>query len=201
MSTPSRLPCPSPNEPFKALFAFDGRVRELFAPYRSTAGMKALDWCGKIGDQPQLRILSAGLFLLGAARSDGQMIRAGARMLLAHELATFIKNRVKDAIDRPRPRSAAHRDEQEPRPGNKSGKEETSFPSGHSAGSMAVACAFAAEYPHHRIAALAASGAAGAARVPTCAHYPSDVAAGWAIGAVADVLIGLVWRAVADRRG
>jgi len=178
----------------QALFVFDRRARDLFSPHRRHPAMKALDWCGDIGDQPQLRAISIGLFALGVVRSDPRMMRAGVRMLASHELATFAKNRVKHQIDRHRPRSTAgHRHKAEPRAGRRRSKEVTSFPSGHSAGALAVACAFAAEYPEHRTAALAAAGAVGAAQVPTCAHYPSDVVAGWTIGAAADSLVGLAW--------
>ena len=178
-----------------ALFATDRGARDLFSPYRSNPLMEALDKSCVITDQPQLRALCAGLFALGLARGDARMMRAGARMLLSHEIATFAKDRVKRRVDRRRPRSSSHdREDDEPSPGHHRAKEVTSFPSGHSAGALAVALAFAFEYPHARKAALGAATALGLARVPTCAHYPSDVAAGWAIGAAAHSLVGLFWR-------
>jgi len=178
------------------LFEFDRKARKAFLRYRHKPAVKALDTLGDIGDQPPLRMISGGLLVLGLLRRDARMVRAGARMLLAHELATAAKNRVKHRIDRSRPRSATGSDGHKPKPGNDRSKEETSFPSGHAAGSMAVASAFAAEYPEYRAAALATSAAIGLSRIPTCAHYPSDIAAGWAIGAVADAAVGLAWRGI-----
>jgi undecaprenyl-diphosphatase len=176
------------------LFELDRKARQAFLAHRQDRAVRTLDTLGDVGDQPPLRLISGGLLVLGLLRRDPRMVRAGARMLLAHELATAAKNRIKHRIDRSRPRSATGPDGHKPAPGHDHSKEETSFPSGHAAGSMAVALAFAAEYPQYRAAGIATSGAIGLSRIPTCAHYPSDVAAGWAIGAAAQAVIGLAWR-------
>lgn len=173
------------------LFEIDRQARKLFKPYRETRAVKAIHAFGSIGDQAQMRLVCLGMFGLGALRRDPRMMRAGVRMLLSHELATLAKDAVKRRVDRTRPRRDGRT---KPRKGRHTSKEITSFPSGHSAGSMAVARAFAAEYPEHRAAALAAAGAVGLAQVPTCAHYPSDVAAGMTIGALAEAVVGLAWR-------
>jgi undecaprenyl-diphosphatase len=177
------------------LFEFDKKARKAFLSFRGNRVMRALDAVGDVGDQPPMRLLCGGLLAFGLVRGDARMVRAGGRMLLSHELATALKTTVKHRIDRSRPRSANGSDGHKPSRGHDRSKEESSFPSGHAAGSMAVACAFAAEYPAYRAAALTASGAIGLSRIPTCAHYPSDVAAGWAIGAVAEAVVGLAWRA------
>lgn len=171
------------------LFEIDRRTRDLLHPHHRTPLMRALRWLGEAGDQPQLRLLCAGVALAGLARGDGRMVRAGARMLLAHEVATQAKSAVKASVDRWRPRSSADGKDHRPQPGGQPAKELSSFPSGHSAGALAVAGAFAAEYPQHRAAALAAAGAIGAIQVPTCAHYPSDVVAGWTVGGVAAAVV------------
>ena len=173
------------------LFEIDRRARKLFTPYRKSRAVGAIHVVGSVGDQTQLRLVCRGVFGLGALRKDPRMMRAGVRMLVSHELATLAKNAVKRQVDRTRPRRDAR---DKPKKGTHTGKEITSFPSGHSAGSMAVACAFAAEYPEHRGAALATAGAVGLAQIPTCAHYPSDVAAGMTLGALVERLVRLVWR-------
>jgi len=76
-----------------------------------------------------------------------------------------------------------------PRKGRSRSKEETSFPSGHSAGAVAVAQAFARELPEYRGAALAGAGFIAVAQVPRGAHYPTDVAAGLAIGWLSEVAV------------
>lgn len=167
------------------LFELDRKTRDLLHPHHRSPLVRLLRVIGEAGDQPQLRLLCASVALAGLVRGDLRMVRAGARMLLAHEIATQAKSAVKQSVDRWRPRSSADGKEHRPQPGGQRDKELSSFPSGHSAGALAVAGAFAAEYPQHRAAALAAAGAIGAIQVPTCAHYPSDVLAGWGVGSAA----------------
>jgi undecaprenyl-diphosphatase len=182
------------------LLDLDARARESVIPHQKDAPVKALSWYSEIGDQPQLRTLSAGLLLSGAIARNPRMIRAGVRMLLAHELATFTKNFVKKRVNRTRPRTAQDEEDQKVELGRSTEKEETSFPSGHSAGATAVAAAFSREYPEYAIPALAAAGAAALAQIPRCAHYPTDVGAGIAIGAAAEACVNLVWRGVSPDR-
>jgi membrane-associated phospholipid phosphatase len=176
-----------------ALLNIDSEARERAIPHRKDAPVKALSWYSEIGDQPQLRTLSAGLVAAGTLRRDRRMMRAGVRMLLAHELATFAKNFVKKRVDRTRPNRADDREDQKAELGRSEDKDETSFPSGHSAGATAVAAAFAREYPEYKIPAFAAGGLAALAQIPRCAHYPTDVGAGIAIGAAAEACVNLVW--------
>lgn len=58
----------------------------------------------------------------------------------------------------------------------------TSFPSGHSASAMAFAAGASAEWPALSVPLRALAGLVGFSRVATGAHYPSDVAAGFALG-------------------
>lgn len=178
------------------MFEIDRKARKLFKPHHETVPLKALAWFGQAGDQLQLRVLCAGVIAAGLVRGDARLAGTGARMLVSHELATLAKLAVKKRVDRARPRSAHRRKDHKPRKGDSRAKELSSFPSGHSAGAMAVACAFAAGYPEHRAPALAAGAAVSLAQIPTCAHYPSDVATGAAIGAATDGLVGLAWRAL-----
>ena len=183
-----------------ALLTLDAEAREAVLPNRETAPVKALSWYSEIGDQPQMRTLAGGLLALGLIRRDPRMARAGVRMLLAHELATFAKNFVKKRVDRSRPNSAEDEDEQKPKLGGSTDKAEPSFPSGHSAGAASVARAFAREYPEYSAPALAAAGVAALAQIPRCAHYPTDGGAGIAIGGAAEALVDAAWRAVTPER-
>jgi membrane-associated phospholipid phosphatase len=188
----SKLPPPR-----KALLAIDKKARDAFVPYRRTAPVKAIAWLSELGDQPQMRTLAGGMMAAGLVRGDGRMMRAGVRMLIAHELATALKNMVKHRVDRVRPRSATDKEQQKPKAGRSEKKEDTSFPSGHSAGSMATALAFAAEYPRHRGKAVAVASSVALAQIPRCAHYPTDVAAGVVVGAAAERLVAIVSRRLA----
>ncbi len=179
------------------LLAVDREARDTFKPYKDTAPVKALAWFGQAGDQLQLRVLCGGVVAVGLLRRDARMVGAGARMLIAHELATLAKKAAKNRVDRWRPRNAGGDKPVKPRKGHSKAKARNSFPSGHSAGAVAVAGAYAAAYPEHRAVALAAGSAVSLVQVPTAAHYPSDVAAGAAIGAASAGVVGLAWRAVA----
>ena len=177
----------------KALMDADAAARDTVRPWRETAPVEALSWYSELGDQPQMLAISGGLLATGLARGDRRMTRAGARMIAAHLLATAAKNFVKRRVDRTRPRSAVGEHGHKPKLGRTDTKEETSFPSGHSAGAISVARAFAREYPEYRTPALAGAGLIALAQIPRCAHYPTDVGAGLAIGLAAEAAVGAVW--------
>jgi membrane-associated phospholipid phosphatase len=177
----------------KALMDADKAAADAAGPYRKSMAVRAMAWASELGDQPQMLILSGGLLALGLVRRDGRMARAGGRMIAAHLLATMAKNFIKHRVDRTRPRSTGNGKGHAIRPGRSHAKEETSFPSGHSAGAAAVARAFARDYPEHQGAALAGAGFIALAQIPRCAHYPTDVGAGVAIGLAAEKAVDAVW--------
>lgn len=175
------------------LIALDEGSQELFEPYAELFQVPAVDLASKLGDQPQLRTIAGLVLAAGVALDDDRMVRAGARMMIAHEGATAIKSVLKHRVDRTRPRSAEDRDDKKPRKGDSRAKELSSFPSGHSAGAIAVARAFSREYPEYGGAALAAAGVIAALQVPRSAHYLSDVVAGLMIGIGAEAASNAVW--------
>ena len=177
----------------------EARIPKAFEPYQDALWMQAITQAGKLGDQPELRTLSGVVIAGGVIAGNGRLVRAGFRMLFAHELATAAKDVIKRRLERTRPRSADSQSQRKVKVGDSTAKEETSFPSGHSAGATAVARAFSREYPKHQGPALAAAGVVAAAQVPRCAHYPTDVAAGIALGALAEKVTDLLIRGV-DRR-
>jgi len=170
----------------KALLETDRKTHESVLPYRNTPAVKAIGWLSEVGDQPQLLTLSSGVLAYGLVRGRPDLTRAGARMIASHLLATAMKNVVKRRVDRKRPFAVSQKEDLEPEPGRNESKEETSFPSGHSAGALAVAQALAREVPAARTAAMAGTGFIALAQIPRCAHYPTDVGAGLAIGWLAE---------------
>jgi len=185
----------SPKNAVAKLLKADAAVAKAARPHRRNRAVRLLDHVADLGDQPQLRMLCAAVIAAGLAGGDGRLARTGLRMLAAHSLATAAKDFVKRRIDRTRPRSAGKRGKDHRlAPGDSEAKEETSFPSGHSAGAAAVARAFARDYPEHAGPAYAAAGALALAQIPRCAHYPTDVGAGLAIGVAAEAAVDAVLR-------
>jgi membrane-associated phospholipid phosphatase len=180
----------------KSVTGAESKVAKVAAEHRDNPVVELISKLSEAGDQPQLRTLSAGMIAAGLLMQHQRLARAGVRMLLAHELATAIKNLTKNRVDRTRPRSANGRKDSEVRAGDHSAKEQTSFPSGHTAGAISVAQAFAREFPEHGIPARVAAAAVGVAQVPRCAHYPTDVGAGAIIGVVAEAAVAGLWQAV-----
>ena len=141
----------------------------------------------RAADRSVLWMAVAGLLTL-LARGRGR--RAAARGLAAIGVTSLLANQVSKRLHRrPRPsitqvptRRLARRI-----------PDSTSFPSGHSASAMAFAAAASAEMPALTVPLRALAGLVGFSRVATGAHYPSDVAAGFALG---EAIAWLTTRAV-----
>lgn len=181
-----------------ALVEADAAIAEAVLPIRSAPGVKMIGTLSEIADQPQMRALCAGLIAIGAVANNPRLARAGLRMLVAHEAATAVKLLVKINVDRTRPRSLGDGEAPHFRQGESSDKEESSFPSGHSAGAAATARAFGREYSEHRAAAYAGAGLIALAQIPRCAHYPTDVGVGVAIGLAAEAVTDLAMTRLFD---
>jgi membrane-associated phospholipid phosphatase len=172
------------------LVRLDARVLEAIAPYSKSSPVRAIAFVSKAGDQPPLLGLCVGVVLGGLVGRDRRLILAGVRMGGAHILATAVKNFVKARIDRTRPRTAVGTGSGTGmKLGRSEKKEETSFPSGHSAGAAAVVRALARDFPEASGGAYAAAGLLALAQIPRRAHYPSDVGAGLAIGLAAEAAV------------
>lgn len=141
-----------------------------------------------LADQPPLRALCGGLIAIGLIRGDRRLQRAGVAMLIAHQLATSTKSFIKRQVDRTRPQAMAERGGYHRGKGRHDHPDFNSFPSGHTAGAVAVARAFGRAYPQYRGGAYAAAAFASTAQVPRGKHFPSDVAAGTLIGLAAEAL-------------
>ena len=157
-----------------ARLALDGRTR-------------AARWTGTFadaGDQPPLIILSLSIVAAGLAGGDARLRRTGMRMLTAHSLATLFKLLAKDRIDRTRP-GALNEKGYRLEPGTSRDGRLRSMPSGHSAGTMAIAGAIVPDYPGALIPAMTAATAIAVAQLPSKNHFLSDVLVGAGVGLVA----------------
>lgn len=183
---------PKPSKSATAPEKADVAVAHAVAPYRETPLVRAVSTFSKLGDQPPMLAISGAVLGAGLLRRDRRMARAGVRMIAAHLLATAAKNFIKRRVDRTRPNVLVQEGRYEMTPGDKKARADTSFPSGHSAGAVAVGRAFARDYPEYAIAANLAAATIALAQIPRCTHYPTDVGAGSAIGFASEAIVSRV---------
>lgn len=188
---------PKPSEAARAVIRADREAAAALLPYEESLPVRLLEHVADLGDQPPMRVLCGSVIAVGLIAGNRRLAGAGLRMLAAHTLATVVKDAVKRRVDRTRPRSIRKPGKDaKPRLGDDESKEETSFPSGHSAGAASVARAFARSYPEHALPAYGAAAILALAQIPRCAHYPTDVGAGIAIGLAAEKAVDLAGRVV-----
>lgn len=165
-----------------------GVARELHDhPVVKVAGLLS-----EVADQPPTVAINLTTIAVGLLRADARLTRTGVRMLAAHGLATLAKSVIKANVDRARPHLFSDREDHRPKPGDTDEGPQNSFPSGHTAGAVAVARAVAREYP--AAAGTAYAGAAGVAaiQIPRGTHFPIDVAVGAIIGWAAEAVVARV---------
>jgi diacylglycerol kinase family enzyme/membrane-associated phospholipid phosphatase len=141
---------------------------------------------GRVADHGALWIaVAAGL----GAKRDKWTRRAALRGVASLAIGSTAANVLaKQMVGRSRPPGPAV-------PGRRPFKplRTTSFPSGHAASAAAFATGVALETPGLAVPVGALAAAVGASRVITRAHYPSDVAAGFALGTAAGLLTLRWW--------
>lgn len=179
--------------PLNEIQRADIAIARAAAPAEATRIGHALGLVGKLGDQPPLRALIGAVVATSWLRGDPRLALAGVRMLAAHTLATIAKDVIKRRIDRSRPALLIKEGRYEVHPGASEQHDMTSFPSGHTAGSVAVAAAAGRAYPAVAIPAAGVALLVSVVQISRRAHYLSDVLAGAAIGLVAERIIARVW--------
>ena len=191
MATLQNHPDVEPIVPFEEL---DAAVADVFIPYVEHEGIKALGLVCELTDQEPLYAAGAATLVTAAALRDGRTWRAGTRLLASHLLATGLRGIVKQMVDRTRPEAASERGEYVLREGRRKDSDFNSFPSGHTAGAVAVACAIGRAYPGARPIALPLAAAVGVGQVVRSRHYVTDVVAGAIIGWASEALIDALIR-------
>jgi membrane-associated phospholipid phosphatase len=182
-----------------AVERIDVRIAQEAGRFRNAGPVPLLGRIAGLADQPPLFAASAAALAAGLVLRRPRLVRTGARMLAAEFAATMIKSAVKHRIDRTRPRKMlregryAFRKAQ----GDESDGDWSSFPSGHTAGAVAVGRAIARENPAAGPAAAAAAAGVALVQLPGAKHFASDVVAGAAIGWVAEALVDVGARALA----
>ncbi len=181
----------------KSVKQADRDVTLKAAEHRDRPAVKAIGFLAEIGDQPQLVATSIGTTVIGLIARRPDMIRGGVRMLAAHAAATFVKSAIKSSIDRTRPAKAIEDGKARFGPGDSDDHEQTSFPSGHTAGAVAVARAAARDIDGAGAPAAVITGMVAAAQPINGKHYLSDLVVGAAVGWIAEALVSAVFDRVA----
>ena len=177
----------------------DIAIVDAAEPFAESLPVRAIGKASELADQPPLIAACVATTLGGLAARNSQLLRTGLRMLASHALATGIKTLLKDHVDRSRPDKVERDGEHVMEEGESEDGEDRSFPSGHSAGAVAVARAVAREYPASAPLGYTAAGLAAAVQVPRKAHFPSDVLVGVAIGLVSEAVVAGAARLVRRR--
>jgi membrane-associated phospholipid phosphatase len=159
------------------------------AGHKDHPAVRGLGTLSEIGDQPPLLVLSGAVLVYGLLSGNRRAAGAGARMLSSLILATGIKASVKHLVARTRPNVLLDEGRYAVEPLGPDEGPWNSFPSGHTAGSVAVARAIGRVYPAARPVAYGGAAAVGLMQIPRGAHYPADVAAGALVGIVAEAAV------------
>lgn len=160
----------------------DIAAAETLAAERKHPLVQAAGKLSEIGDQPPLFALGGFLTVAGLAAGSRRVMVAGLEVLAAEGLATAIKHVVKKNVRRSRPHVLLDEGEYRAEAATPPRKQEESFPSGHTAGAVAVAGVLSAIFPRAAVPLWLTAAGVALIQAPRGAHYPSDIAAGAVIG-------------------
>lgn len=173
----------------KTLARADREATHDAARHRDAAPVRFAGLLGEIADQPQLIAVSTATIAAGLVGRRPDLVRGGARMLAAHLLATAVKTAIKHRFDRARPSKALDDGHARFERGESHDHQLNSFPSGHTAGAVAVARAAAREIDGAALPAALGAGAVAAIQPAAGNHYLSDVIVGGAIGWLSEAVV------------
>jgi membrane-associated phospholipid phosphatase len=168
----------------------DIAVASQLAQHRHHPAVRAVTaLCRLAGKPPLLAVSVVVIASWGLLAGDHRLARRGGYLLASLALASAFKALIKRALSRTRPNvlldEGLYRVEQH---GPDAGPWH-SFPSGHTAGGVALARAVARCWPGAWPWAYTGAVAVAAVQVPRGAHYPSDVLAGVVIGVAAEAVV------------
>ena len=167
----------------------DLTVASTLLPLSGHIVVRAIGAVSDLSDQEPLYAASAAVIGTGLILRDERTVQSGFRLLATHLFATALRGVIKQTIDRTRPIAAAERGDYELVAGERYESDFNSFPSGHTAGAVAVARVIARRYPGSAGPALSLAAASAGAQVLRSKHYLTDVVAGAAIGWVAEEVL------------
>jgi membrane-associated phospholipid phosphatase len=187
------MPEKSDSSPTNEVEKADIALGKKMASGRHHPAVKTAAGAGKFGDQGPLYALSAGVLAVGVASRDRRVADCGLAMLAAIALADAAKRIAKRLVRRTRPHVLIDEGRYDADTGGSDDKQEQSFPSGHTACTVAAARALTRHAPETMGAAAATTAVIALSRVAEGKHWPLDVAAGAVIGLAAECLAALFY--------
>lgn len=175
----------NPSDPLQDLEQADVDAAQTAARHRHHPLVRTVGALSEIADQIPLATVCGVVIAGGLVADRSDLMRTGARMMAAHVLANVLKRRIKNRIRRSRPTEVVERDRYVFEPGESRNGNETSFPSGHTAGAVAVARIVAGDLPRLTLPAAGIAVLIGGVQIPRAKHYPLDVTAGAVLGLAA----------------
>jgi membrane-associated phospholipid phosphatase len=174
----------------------DIEVGAKLAAQKDDPWVRRLAKVGKAGDQEPLYAAGGVVVLAGLLAWNRPRARLGVSIILAVAAADLAKNLTKRLVKRTRPHVLLDEGRYQSKPGGSPSKPEQSFPSGHVACTLAAARALSRHHPKAAPYAAAAVATIGLARLAKGAHWPLDVAAGLAVGLLAEASSCMVLRSL-----
>ena len=175
-------------EPVSEVERLDVAAGTKIAKRRDHPAAKAAAKASEVGDQGPLYAFSAGLLIAGLATRNARVAKSGVAMLAAVGFADVAKRIAKGLVRRTRPHVLLDEGRYKTDAGGSERKPEQSFPSGHTACSIAAARALSRTFPEAGAVAGVAAVGIGVSRIAKGAHWPLDVVAGAVIGLVAEAV-------------
>lgn len=185
MSSFPQQPATDPAAATEGLERMDVDAATAAARHRHHPLVKTLGAISELADQMPLGAVCGTVVAGGVLAGRPHIARTGLRMMAAHVLANVVKRRIKNRLRRTRPEEIVKNRDYQFEAGETEGGHDTSFPSGHTAGAVAVARIVARDIPSLAMPVLGFAGLIGAVQIPRAKHYPADVAAGAALGLAA----------------
>lgn len=192
---------PTGSDPVATAERVDVAVAETLGAGRHYPAVRTAGALSEIADQVP-SVVACGLLLAwGLASRRPRVAEAGGQMLASVLAAAALKSAVKAMVSRTRPHAVLDGDAYAFEVDGRDGPDDHSFPSGHTAGGVAAARALTRVCPAAAWPAGGAALAVALVQLPRAKHYPSDLAAGAAVGLVADGVVAFAADALRHRFG
>jgi membrane-associated phospholipid phosphatase len=170
------------------LMVGDERVRDFFQNNKSHFSEQVSYFAEKGGSQAPIGL--AATYLLGTILKNQKLKKASTLAFSSLLISGVLVQGLKQVFSRTRPYAASNQWEFQG-PGKFRGKDNVSFPSGHTAAAFSIAASIATIYDSKLVKILAYSAATltGLSRIHDNKHWMSDVFMGAIIGTVSGIFI------------